>query len=175
MRRCAAEALGTFVLVFGGCGAAVLAGQHVGFAGVAAAFGLSLLVMVYTVGPISGCHLNPAVTLGLVLAGKFDPRHAPGYMVAQVVGAVVAAAVLYVVASGTGHFDAAATGFATNGYGDRSPGHELIHRPLGVDHALFCFRSIPDPGDDTTSNLFFYRESGRLDFSLRAAAMVRHR
>ena len=100
MRNYAAEFLGTFVLVFGGCGAAVLAGTHIGFAGVAAAFGLSLLVMVYAVGPISGCHLNPAVTLGLVLANKFDPRRAPGYMVAQVLGGIAAAAVLYLVASG---------------------------------------------------------------------------
>ena len=123
MRNYVAEGIGTFVLVFGGCGAAVLAGSHIGFAGVAAAFGLSLLVMVYTIGPISGCHLNPAVTLGLVLANKFDPRRAPGYMIAQVMGAVIAAAVLYLVASGRTGFDAAASGFATNGYGDRSPDH----------------------------------------------------
>ncbi len=84
MRRYAAECLGTFVLVFGGCGSAVLAADHIGYAGVAAAFGLSLLAMVYAIGPISGCHLNPAVTLGLVLSGKFDPRKAPGYMIAQV-------------------------------------------------------------------------------------------
>ena len=123
MRNYAAECIGTFVLVLGGCGAAVLAGTHIGFAGVAAAFGLSLLVMVYTVGPISGCHLNPAVTLGLVLANKFDPRRAPGYMVAQVLGGIAAAAVLYLVASGKAGFDATASGFATNGYGDRSPEH----------------------------------------------------
>ena len=123
MRIYMAELLGTFILVFGGCGSAVLAADHIGYGGVAAAFGLSLLAMVYTIGPISGCHLNPAVTLGLVLSKKFDPRRAPGYMIAQVVGAILASAVLYVVASGTGHFDPVASGFATNGYGDRSPGH----------------------------------------------------
>lgn len=123
MRRYAAECLGTFVLVFGGCGSAVLAADHIGYAGVAAAFGLSLLAMVYAIGPISGCHLNPAVTLGLVLSGKFDPRKAPGYMIAQVLGGILAAALLLLVAKGTGHFDPVVTGFATNGYGDRSPGH----------------------------------------------------
>lgn len=123
MRNYAAECIGTFVLVMGGCGAAVLAGDHIGFGGVAAAFGLSLLVMVYSVGPISGCHLNPAVTLGLVLANKFDARRAPGYVIAQVVGGILAAAVLYLVASGKAGFDATAGGFATNGYGDRSPEH----------------------------------------------------
>ncbi len=123
MKSYAAECLGTFVLVFGGCGSAVLAADHIGYAGVAAGFGLSLLAMIYTIGPISGCHLNPAVTLGLVMSGKFDPRRAPGYMIAQVVGGILAAAVLLLVASGTGHFDPVASGFATNGYGDRSPGH----------------------------------------------------
>ena len=123
MKVYAAELLGTFVLVFGGCGSAVLAADHIGYAGVAAAFGLSLLAMVYTIGPISGCHLNPAVTLGLTLSGKFDPRRAAGYMIAQVLGGILAAALLLLVANGTGHFDPVATGFATNGYGDRSPGH----------------------------------------------------
>ncbi len=122
MRAYMAECLGTFVLVFGGCGSAVLAADHIGYAGVAAAFGLSLLAMVYTVGPISGCHLNPAVTLGLVLSGKFDAKRAPGYMAAQVLGGILAGAVLLIVANGTGHFDPVVSGFATNGYGDRSPG-----------------------------------------------------
>lgn len=123
MRIYVAELLGTFVLVFGGCGSAVLAADHIGYAGVAAAFGLSLLTMVYAIGPISGCHLNPAVTLGLVLANKFDAKRAPGYVIAQVLGAILAAAVLYLVASGKAGFDATTSGFATNGYGDRSPGH----------------------------------------------------
>jgi len=121
MRPYLGELIGTFVLVFGGCGSAVLAGGHIGFAGVAAAFGLSLLAMIYTVGPISGCHLNPAVTLGMVLSRKFDARRAPGYMAAQILGSILAAALLYAIASGTGHFDAVTSGFASNGYGARSP------------------------------------------------------
>lgn len=127
-----AEVVGTFVLVFGGCGAAVLAGSHIGFAGIAAAFGLSLLVMVYTVGPISGCHLNPAVTFGLFLAGKFPASRIAGYWIAQIVGAIIAAAILLVIAKGTGHFDPVATGFATDGFGDRSPDH------YGVGAAFLC-------------------------------------
>lgn len=122
MKSYLAECVGSFVLVLGGCGTAVLAADHVGYAGVALAFGLSLLAMIYTVGPVSGCHLNPAVTLGLLLSGKF-PRHlVPGYVVAQVVGSILASVVLLVIASGTGHFDPVATGFASNGYGARSPG-----------------------------------------------------
>jgi aquaporin Z len=114
--------VGTFVLVFGGCGSAVLAGEHIGYAGIAVAFGLSVLAMAYAIGPISGCHLNPAVTLGLVLCGKFPGRSAPGYMAAQIAGAVLAAALLLGVANGTGVYDPVATGFASNGYGARSPG-----------------------------------------------------
>ena len=119
-RPCLAEAIGTFVLVFGGCGSAVLAGQHIGFLGVALAFGLSLLAMVYTIGPISGCHINPAVTFGLWLSGKIPTSMAGGYVVAQVIGAILAAGLLFIVAQGSGHFDIAA-GFASNGYGARSP------------------------------------------------------
>ena len=123
MKAYLAEAVGTFVLVFGGCGSAVLAGDHIGFAGVGAAFGLTLLTMVYTIGPISGCHINPAVTLGLFLSGKFPASRIPGYWVAQIVGGIVAAGVLLIIAHGTGNFDPVATGFASNGYGARSPGH----------------------------------------------------
>src|ERR671926_1467122 len=88
MKRYVAELVGTFVLVFGGCGSAVLAGDKIGFAGVAFAFGLSLLAMVYAIGPISGCHINPAVTVGVVLSKKTEPGQAVGYIVAQVVGAI---------------------------------------------------------------------------------------
>lgn len=123
MKACIAEFVGTFVLVLGGVGSAVLAGSHIGFAGVALAFGLSLLAMVYTIGPISGCHVNPAVTLGLFLAGKFPASRIAGYWVAQILGAIVAAGVLYLIASGQPHFDAVASGFGSDGYGLRSPGH----------------------------------------------------
>src|SRR4051794_36173907 len=116
MKAYFAEMVGTFVLVFGGCGSAVLAGDHVGFPGIALAFGLSLLAMVYTVGPISGCHLNPAVTLGLYLSRKFQGRQVGGYVIAQIIGGILAAAVLLMIAKGTGTFDPIATGFASNGY-----------------------------------------------------------
>ena len=123
--RMIAEFLGTFWLTFGGCGSAVLAaafpGLGIGFAGVALAFGLTVLTMAYAVGPISGGHFNPAVTIGL-WAGRRIPGHdIPPYVVAQVAGAIAAAAVLYVIASGKPGFDPA--GFATNGYGEFSPGH----------------------------------------------------
>lgn len=121
MRAYLAEFIGTFVLVLGGVGSAVLAGGHIGFMGVAFAFGLSLLAMVYTIGPISGCHVNPAVTLGLFLAGKFPASRIAGYWAAQVAGAIVAAAVLFLIASGHQGFDPVASGFGSNGFGARSP------------------------------------------------------
>jgi aquaporin Z len=89
MKRYVAELVGTFVLVFGGCGSAVLAGDKIGFVGVSFAFGLSLLAMVYAIGPISGCHINPAVTVGVLLSKKMQLRYAPGYLVAQVIGAIL--------------------------------------------------------------------------------------
>ncbi|RKH72725.1 aquaporin Z [Corallococcus aberystwythensis] len=122
MQKYLAEAVGTFVLVLGGVGAAVLAGDRIGFLGVSFAFGLSLLAMVYTVGPISGCHVNPAVTVGLLMAGKFDKRHLAGYVVAQCVGAILAAAVVLIIAKGApGGYSAAAEGLGSNGYGSASP------------------------------------------------------
>lgn len=126
MKKLTAEFLGTFVLVFGGCGSAVLAagfpGLGIGFAGVALAFGLTVLTMAYAVGHISGGHFNPAVTLGLWAGGRFPGRQIVGYMAAQVIGGLAAAAVLYVIASGNTAFDATAGGFASNGYGAHSPG-----------------------------------------------------
>jgi aquaporin Z len=123
MSRYFAEFVGTFVLVFGGCGAAVLAGDKIGFAGVALAFGLSLLAMVYTIGPISGCHINPAVTLGLLVSNKMDRRYAVGYWIAQIAGAIVASSCLLVIANGGPNgYDPAVLGFAANGYGAHSPG-----------------------------------------------------
>jgi aquaporin Z len=124
MKRYVAEFLGTFVLVFGGCGSAVLAGDKIGFAGIALAFGLSLLAMVYVIGPISGCHINPAVTLGVLLSGKMERRFAAGYVVAQILGAIAAAAVLLAIAKGmAAGYDPAVSGFAANGYAEHSPGH----------------------------------------------------
>jgi aquaporin Z len=120
LKRVLAEALGTFWLVLGGCGTAVLAGSHVGFGGVAAAFGLTVLTGAFALGRISGGHFNPAVTVGLWAAGKTSPSDVAPYVIAQVIGAVVAAAVLYVIASGTAGFDIT-KGFALNGYGAGSP------------------------------------------------------
>jgi aquaporin Z len=122
MKRYYAEFVGTFVLVFGGCGAAVFAGGKIGFAGVALAFGLSLLAMVYTIGPISGCHINPAVSFGLLLSGKFEARYFPGYIIAQILGGIVAAAVILVIAKGLpGGYDPSVGGLAADGYGAHSP------------------------------------------------------
>ncbi|BBE71136.1 aquaporin Z [Oharaeibacter diazotrophicus] len=125
MRKYAAEAIGTFWLTFGGCGSAVLAAGFpdvgIGLLGVSLAFGLSVVTMAYTIGPISGCHLNPAVTIGLFAGGRVPAGDVLPYVVAQVVGAVIGAAVLYVIASGGPGFDLAG-GFASNGYGDHSPG-----------------------------------------------------
>ncbi len=124
-RKLAAEFLGTLWLVLGGCGSAVLAAKFpevgIGLVGVSFAFGLTVLTMAYAIGHISGCHLNPAVTVGLVAAGRFRASEAPGYIAAQVIGAVAGAAVLFAIASGKAGFDPSA-GFATNGYGDASPG-----------------------------------------------------
>jgi aquaporin Z len=116
-----AELVGTFVLVFGGCGAAVLAGAHIGYLGVSLAFGLSLLVMAYAIGPISGCHINPAVSIGLALARKLPGGMLLIYIIAQVIGGIIAGGVLLVVATGTPGFNLS-QGFACNGYGAHSPG-----------------------------------------------------
>ena len=122
-KRYAAELVGTFVLVFGGCGSAVFAGGKIGFAGVAFAFGLSLLAMVYAIGPISGCHVNPAVTFGLLFSGKLEGRVVPGYLIAQIIGAIIASGLILIIAKGTAAgYDAAASGLAANGYGLHSPG-----------------------------------------------------
>ncbi|MCX7412332.1 MAG: aquaporin Z [Planctomycetia bacterium] len=125
MGKLLAEAIGTFWLVLGGCGSAVLAAAYpdlgIGFVGVSLAFGLTVLTMAAAVGHISGCHLNPAVTAGLVAGGRFPLKDALGYIVAQVIGGVAGAGVLYLVARGIPAFDVAA-GFASNGYEAHSPG-----------------------------------------------------
>ena len=125
MNKYLAEVIGTFWLVLGGCGSAVLAaafpGVGIGLLGVSLAFGLTVLTMAYAVGGVSGGHFNPAVTVGLATAGRFKWNDVPGYVVAQVVGGLLGALVLYVIASGKADFSAAG-GFASNGYGTRSPG-----------------------------------------------------
>ncbi|MBF0479650.1 MAG: aquaporin Z [Candidatus Omnitrophica bacterium] len=125
MHRASVECIGTFWLVLGGCGSAVLAaafpGLGIGFLGVALAFGLTVLTMAFAIGHISGCHLNPAVSVGLAVSGKFKAADLPAYIIAQVIGAVIAGGVLYLIASGKPGFDVA-NGFASNGYGAHSPG-----------------------------------------------------
>ena len=124
-KKLAAEGIGTFWLTFGGCGSAVISSGFpevgIGLLGVALAFGLTVLTMAYAIGHVSGCHLNPAVTVGLTCGGRFPSNLVLQYVVAQVVGAIVGAAVLYAIASGSPEFNVA-TGFAANGYGEHSPG-----------------------------------------------------
>ena len=142
-QRLGAEFLGTFWLVFGGCGSAVLAAGvpdvGIGFLGVALAFGLTVLTMAYAVGHVSGGHFNPAVTIGLATAKRFAWKDVPAYAVTQVVAAVAAAAVLWVVASGVDGFSASESGFATNGYGDHSPGGYSLLAVLVVEVVLTAF------------------------------------
>jgi aquaporin Z len=132
-RKCLAEFIGTFWLVLGGCGSAVLAAAFpdtgIGLAGVSLAFGLTVLTGAYALGPISGGHFNPAVTVGLWAGGRFPARHIGPYIAVQVAGGIVAAAVLYAIASGKPGFDAAA-GFAANGYGEHSPGNYSLASAL---------------------------------------------
>ena len=125
MKKYTAEFIGTFVLVLGGCGSAVLAasfpGLGIGFVGVSLAFGLTVLTMAYAIGHISGCHLNPAVSIGLWAGGRFSAKELLPYIIAQVLGAIAAGGILFIIASGKTGFDVSA-GFASNGYGDHSPG-----------------------------------------------------
>jgi aquaporin Z len=144
MKKLTAEAIGTFWLTFAGCGSAVLAAAFpqvgIGLLGVSIAFGLTVVTMAYTIGPISGCHLNPAVTIGLAAGGRFQSGLVPHYIAAQVVGAVAAAAVLYVIA--TGKAGAEIGGFAANGYGDRSPGKYSLFAGFTIEvvmTAMFLF------------------------------------
>jgi aquaporin Z len=140
-KKLSAEFLGTFWLVFGGCGSAVLAAAFpelgIGFVGVAFAFGLTVLTMAYAVGGISGGHFNPAVSVGLTVAGKFPAANLVPYIVAQVVGAIAAAAVLYLVASGKAGF--VAGGFASNGFGELSPGGYSLTAALVIEVVLTAF------------------------------------
>ena len=145
-KRLVAEFLGTFWLVFGGCGSAVLAAAFpeigIGFVGVAFAFGLTVLTMAYAVGGISGGHFNPAVSVGLMVAGRFPAKDLGPYIVVQVLGAVVASAALYLIASGKTDFSLAG-GFAANGYGEHSPGGYSLTAALVAEVLLtFMFLMI---------------------------------
>ena len=141
-KRAAAEFLGTFWLVFGGCGSAVLAaafpGLGIGFVGVSLAFGLTVLTMAYGIGHISGCHLNPAVSVGLVVGKRFSMADLPAYVIAQVLGGIAGAGVLYIIASGKVGFSTAG-GFASNGFGEHSPGGYTMMACLVAEVVLTFF------------------------------------
>lgn len=150
MQKFMAELLGTFVLVLGGCGSAVLAAAFpqlgIGFAGVALAFGLTVLIMAYAVGHISGGHFNPAVTLGLIAGGRFPLSQALPYIIAQLAGATAAAAVLYLVASGQPGFDVTASGFASNGFAEHSPGGYSLLAGMVIEVVLIVIMGATDKG-----------------------------
>ncbi len=144
-KRIAAEIFGTFWLVFGGCGAAVLSAAFpnvgIGLLGVSLAFGLTVLTMAYAIGHVSGCHLNPAVTLGLVVAGRFPKKELAPYVLAQVIGGVIGAGVLFAIASGRPDF--VAGGFAANGFGEHSPGgYSLVSSAIAELTLTFAFLMI---------------------------------
>jgi aquaporin Z len=121
-KKYAAELIGTFVLVFMGCGSATLAGKYIGFVGISFAFGLSLLALVYVIGGISGCHVNPAVSISMFASGRIKLRDTVAYVIVQCIGAVLAAAILYAVAVGNPAYSLAVNGLGQNGYGVASPG-----------------------------------------------------
>ena len=141
-KKLAAEFLGTLWLVLGGCGSAVLAAKFpevgIGLVGVSFAFGLTVLTMAYTIGHVSGCHLNPAVTCGLVAAGRFPAEEAPGYIIAQVAGACAGAWLLFIIASGAAGWTGAG-GFAANGFGAHSPGGYSMNAVIITEIAMTFF------------------------------------
>jgi len=153
LNKLSAEFFGTFWLVFGGCGSAIFAAAYpelgIGFAGVALAFGLTVLTMAYAVGGISGGHFNPAVSLGLLVAGRFPAKDLIPYWIAQVLGGIAAAAILYLIATGKSGFTAA--GFASNGYGELSPGGYSLTSALLVEIVLTTFFLIVILGSTSSS------------------------
>lgn len=142
-KKAVAEFIGTFWLVFGGCGSAVLAAAFpevgIGLLGVSLAFGLTVVTMAYAIGHISGCHLNPAVTLGLWAGGRFDAKDIPLYIGSQVLGAIAAAYMLYAIASGNADYSVAANGLAANGYAEGSPGGYTLIAALLIEVLLTAF------------------------------------
>ena len=138
-----AELVGTFVLVFGGCGSAVLAGEKIGFLGVSIAFGLSLLAMVYTIGSISGCHVNPAVTVAMRICKRIAAKDLLGYTVAQILGAILASGLLLIIAKGTmTGYDPGVSGLAANGYLEHSPGGYNLVSAFLIEVVLTFFLVI---------------------------------
>lgn len=140
MKKLVAEFIGTLWLVLGGCGSAVLAAGFpelgIGFVGVSLAFGLTVLTMVYAIGHISGCHLNPAVSIGLWMGGRFDKKDLIPYIIAQVLGGIAGAGILYLIATGKDGFDLVGSGFAANGFGEHSPGGYSMTAALVAEIAM---------------------------------------
>ncbi len=138
MKKSFAELIGTFVLVFIGCGSAVIAGQHIGFGGISLAFGLAVLAMVYAIGSISGCHINPAITVSMLVAGKIKAGDAISYIIAQCIGATLGAAVLMSIASGLSDYSVAVNGLGQNGFGAHSPGGYSMMACFIAEVVLTC-------------------------------------
>jgi len=135
-----AEFFGTFVLVFIGCGSAVIAGDKIGFLGIALAFGLAMLSMVYAIGPVSGCHINPAITISMLFAGKISAKDSMGYILAQILGAILGASILFLIAGGLEGYDIARNGLGQNGYADHSPsGYNMTAALIGEIVLTFIF------------------------------------
>lgn len=143
VRRSVAEFLGTFWLVFGGCGSALISAAFpelgIGFVGVSFAFGLTVLTMAYAIGHISGCHLNPAISVGLVVGKRFPAKDLPAYVVAQVLGAIAASGVLYIIVTGNPAFSAGSSSFASNGFGEHSPGGYSLIACFAAEFVLTFF------------------------------------
>ncbi|MCK9399497.1 MAG: aquaporin Z [Bacteroidales bacterium] len=135
-----AEFFGTFVLVFIGCGSAVIAGDKIGFLGIALAFGLAMLSMVYAIGPVSGCHINPAITISMLFAGKISAKDSMGYILAQILGAILGASILFLIAGGLEGYDIAQNGLGQNGYADHSPnGYNMMSALIAEIVLTFIF------------------------------------
>ncbi|WP_276485695.1 aquaporin Z [Paraflavitalea pollutisoli] len=151
-QKCMAEFFGTFVLVFIGTGAAVLAGTHVGFLGIAFAFGLSVLTMAYAIGHISGCHLNPAITISMLATGKIPSKDALGYIIAQIAGAIVGSALLWLIASGKADYTIAANGLGQDGVEAGSPDHYSLTSGLVAEIALTAIFLLVVHGTTSKNN-----------------------
>lgn len=151
-QKCLAEFFGTFVLVLMGCGSAVLAGSHVGFLGIAFAFGLSVVGMAYAIGHISGCHINPAITISMWVTRKLPAADTLGYVVSQILGGIVGAALLYFLASGKADYSLAANGLGANGLGDASPDHYSMASGFVAEFVFTCIFLVVVHGSTSKNN-----------------------
>jgi aquaporin Z len=151
-QKCLAELFGTFVLVLMGCGSAVLAGSHVGFLGIAFAFGLSVVGMAYAIGHVSGCHINPAITISMWITRKLPAADTLGYVIAQVAGGILGAAVLYAIASGHADYSLAVNGLGQDGVGNASPDHYPLVSGLIAEFVFTCIFLVVVHGSTSKNN-----------------------